>query len=361
MPYETSQIHSYATLNSQVLSPRGVAVADDKQIRVKVDSCCFCQGKEIAYYKENPPDRVTDAAAAYKSAGVRLAVRVMDDEMEALSLSSQRKAEVLATVMGKEPKVFLAGHSRRLAQATEQIKALHGQIGERAAELVSCGIREKLDFDAAGKAHLSTAADLMRRQPALTAHQAYQHADLFAKLKLSLDAQRAAELVGAAVAQGTDAGASEIDDAVAVLKAVPTLPARDALAMAGNGFYSTFTQAGLTASKAVELAQALGDQNISFEEANQAGSDMAKLVAHAVRGLKANPALAARDAVRNAFHYTGVKRPGAEFATRHESPRRLEGKATGHVVTEPKRDQPLHIHVKPAPLTRPTQSSSVGH
>lgn len=354
MPQQTSQIHSYTALNTHLLT----TAADTNQIRAKVKSCCFCQGQEIVYLKHDPGHRVTSAATAHKMGGVRFAQHLMDEEMQELDLSQARKAEVLTSVMGKDPKEFLAGHSRRLAQATEQIKALHAQIGDKAAELVSCANSNGLDFDATGTAHLRHAAELINRQAGLSAKQGYEHGALFAKLKAQLSEQRAAELVGAVAAEGIAESASEIDDAVALLQAMPTMPGAEGLQMARDPFYKAFTTA-LIPSKAVALAQEMRAQDVSYEQADLRGSDMSKVVGHAVRNMKVNPQLSAGVAFRNGCRYVGVDRTPASLEAVREPRERADGKERKMAHVEARREPAqLRIHATRTPPQRATTGSS---
>lgn len=373
MTVSTTGIHSFAALNTALLNPQ---TPDDKQIRAKVKtSCCSSKG-EFAHVKHTPGQRVTDGARAHKLDGVRLAQRIFDEEVRDLQLPKARQTEVLTSVMGKEPKEFLVGHSRRLAQATEQIKALHGQIGERAAELVSCALGAHLNFDEPGKARLRNAAELLGHQPGLSAAQTYAQGALFARLKEQLSAPRAAALVGAVVARATDDSAPEIDEAVAVLQAVPTMPGQEGLQIARNPFYKVFATE-LPRAKAAALAKEMAKQNVSFEAADLPGSDIQKVVAHAVRNMKVNPQSSAEEAFRNGCRYVGVKHTPASLEALREPREQLGG---GKVRKEEARPEPaqLRIHASPpqapktgsfphAPSTgvtpqrraHPTQSSSV--
>ena len=350
---QTSQIKSFAALNNQVLNANGRAAADEQEIRAKVKSCCFCQGEEVVYVKQNPGHRVSASAAAHKQGGVGFAKRLLDEELGQLGVSPARRATVLTSVLGQDPKVFRAGHSRQLAQATAQITALHARIGERAAGLVSCALAQHLPFDAAGVAHLANAAALIRQQGGLSDAQALDHGALFAKLAAEIGEERAAEFVAAAIGQGLGESSADFDSAVALLKAVPTMTAAQALETARNPFYGVLAQE-LVPRKAAELATLLKEKNIAFEQANQWGSHEQNLVAHAVRAMKVNAALPAREALQNAGNYIGQKVQASP-----ESLREPRAKVTTKV--EARDPKVLHIHPMRDPAhAKPSQSSSVG-
>lgn len=350
---QTSQIKSFAALNNQVLNANGRAAADEQEIRAKVKSCCFCQGEEVVYVKQNPGHRVSASAAAHKQGGVGFAKRLLDQELGPLGVSAERRATILTSVLGQDPKVFRAGHSRRLAEATAQITALRAYIGERAAGLINCALAHHLPFDVAGAVHLARAAVLLSLAPGLSDEQAFRHGALFGKLNPQLGPVLAAALVAATVARGIGQSSADIDSAVALLQAVPTMTGAQGLEMALDPFYGVFVQE-LVPRKAAELVALLKEKNISFEEADKKDSHEQKLVAHAVRGMKANAALSARDALQNAGHFTGPKvQASPEFLR--------EPRVKGMTKVQARDPKVLHIHpMRELAQAKPTQSSSVG-